>query len=238
MPYGVRRGFKSPGEFGLMDMLSLGSAGAAGIVAALVTDYQQSAEGAALYTLNRWAVSLGSLVGFPEIPLFTVIIAIIALGAGSIFYFQPITRQGAFAQGFGLLAVIMTAIPDDFASGIENIVSDPNFQGIFSAPATLEPSNINFEGQGLLDQHSGQSARVINASLLHNAPSANIDASKSEPTQINVALDDRKGAQYVVRLYVTFEGGFSGDINSLKRRGHLRGKMRVFQHAAKKQSYG
>ncbi|MEM6414872.1 MAG: hypothetical protein AAF720_09490 [Pseudomonadota bacterium] len=124
MPYGVKRGVKAPGEYGLSDMLGLGLAGATGIVAALVTDFQQKGEASALFTLNHWASALGHIMGMGHVPLWTVVLGVIAIGAGSIFYFQPITRQGAFAQGFGLLAVLMTAIPPDLAAGLSGIAND------------------------------------------------------------------------------------------------------------------
>ncbi|OFX01286.1 MAG: hypothetical protein A3E78_10745 [Alphaproteobacteria bacterium RIFCSPHIGHO2_12_FULL_63_12] len=119
MAYGSKRGIKTPGEYGFMDIAGLGLAGAAGIVAALVTDYQQKGEASSLYTINQWAAALGEMLGFGAVPLWMVSLALIATGAMSIFYFQPITRQGAFAQGFGLLAVIMTAVPADLAGGIQ-----------------------------------------------------------------------------------------------------------------------
>lgn len=121
MAYGVKRGIKSPGNFTMVDIVGLGLAGSAGIIAALVTDYQQSGEASALFTINQWAVALGSILGFTNIPLWMVVIGMTAVGAASVFYFQPTTRQGAFAQGFGLLAVLMTAIPSDLAGGIEGI---------------------------------------------------------------------------------------------------------------------
>ncbi|MEO0613830.1 MAG: hypothetical protein AAFY83_11005, partial [Pseudomonadota bacterium] len=95
MPYGLKRGLKTPGEFAMGDIMGLALSGAAGIVAALITDYQQQAEASALYTLNHWSVSLGSLIGYTEIPLWWVIAGLVSVGASSIFYFQPITRQGA-----------------------------------------------------------------------------------------------------------------------------------------------
>ena len=103
MPYGVKRGVKAPGNFTFTDMVGLALSGSAGIIAALVTDYQQSGETSALYTINQWVVQLGSILGFADIPLWMVVIGMTAVGAGSVFYFQPITKQGAFAQGFGLL---------------------------------------------------------------------------------------------------------------------------------------
>ena len=119
MVYGSKRGIKTPGEYGVMDIAGLGLAGAAGIVAALVTDYQQKGEASSLYTINQWVAALGDILGFSQIPLYMVVLGLIAAGALSIFYFQPITRQGAFAQGFGLLAVLMTAVPADLAGGLQ-----------------------------------------------------------------------------------------------------------------------
>jgi len=119
MAYGAKRGIRTPGEYGFMDIAGLGLAGSAGIIAALVTDYQQKGEASSLYTINQWAATLGEIFGFGQVPLWMVAVGLIAVGAMSIFYFQPITRQGAFAQGFGLLAVIMTAAPADLASGLQ-----------------------------------------------------------------------------------------------------------------------
>lgn len=222
MPYGVKRGYKAPGEFGLSDMAGLALSGSAGIVAALVTDYQQSAEASALYTLNRWAVSLGSFFGFSEIPLYAVILGIVAVGAGSIFYFQPITRQGAFAQGFGLLAVVMTAIPDDLAGGIEDILADQNLPGL-SAPSDINGSvsDIAFTppptpSQSPLPQGAG---KVVKAVFPGASPAVGVS------TTATTVQGERRALQYVVRLKVTFEGGVGGDINALIRRGRLRGRL-------------
>ncbi|MCK5745492.1 MAG: hypothetical protein KAH44_04720 [Oricola sp.] len=112
---------KAPGEFTTADMLGLALSGSAGIIAALVTDYQQSGEASALYTINQWVAQVGSILGVSEIPLWMVVIGMTMVGAGSIFYFQPITRQAAFAQGFGLLAVLMTAVPANLAGGLESM---------------------------------------------------------------------------------------------------------------------
>ncbi len=252
MPYGVKRGFKSPGEFSAFDLMGLGLSGSAGIVAALVTDYQQSAEGAAIYTLNRWAVSLGSLLGFNEIPLFAVVLGIVAIGATSIFYFQPITRQGAFAQGFGLLAVLMTAIPDDLAMGIEDIINDPNLPGLLSPAASNGEgvTEISFEtGQtannlngdksidnfatGLPDQSPQAIGGIIPAAVLQKAVFSEAevplqDASSQDASGVQPAAFTQAAtvpAQYQIKLHVTFEGGFPNNIGTLIRRGKLRGRL-------------
>lgn len=142
MPYGVKRGYKAPGDFGAGDILGLGLAGSAGIVSALVTDYQQSGEASALFTINRWVVMLGDLLGFADVPLWAVVLGLTAVGALSIFYFQPITRQGAFAQGFGLLAVMMTAVPADLASGIESVPGMDDLPGLSSSEREASAARV------------------------------------------------------------------------------------------------
>lgn len=199
MPYGVKQGIRTPGEFGVADYAGLSLAGAAGIVAALVTDYNQSGEAAAIYTINRWVVAFGSIMGLGDIPLYMVALGLIVAGAASIFYFQPITRQGAFAQGFGMLAVMMTAIPADLAGGIEAMNEDlPGLQPISS---TTEAFVTDGEGQ------------IIKASF---APS---DV-KMVPAQYGGA-----GARYDVEITVNFIGGIPSNIDSLIRRGGIRGRL-------------
>jgi hypothetical protein len=195
MAYGAKRGIKSPGEYGLMDIAGLGLAGAAGIVAALVTDYQQKGEASSLYTVNQWVAAVGDILGFGNIPLWMVVLGLIAAGAGSIFYFQPITRQGAFAQGFGLLAVLMTAVPADLAGGLEPtgaILPD------------LEPVAMNREatlGEGIVTAaFQAEEARVIE-------------------------VQERQAARYVVEIYVEFQGGVPDDLDAMIRRGALRGRL-------------
>lgn len=166
MPYGVKRGVKAPGEYGVSDIFGLGLAGATGIVAALVTDFQQKGEASALFTLNQWAAVLGDILGFGHLPLWTVVLAIIGVGAGSIFYFQPITRQGAFAQGFGLLAVIMTAIPPDLAAGLSGMDGD-DLPGL-SAPAVS--SAVFNPGEESLTEVQQRRAAIYNVTITINVP--------------------------------------------------------------------
>lgn len=195
MAYGAKRGIKTPGEYGFMDIAGLGLAGSAGIVAALVTDYQQKGESSALYTINQWAAALGDILGFGPAPLWAVVLSLIAAGALSIFYFQPITRQGAFAQGFGLLAVLMTAVPADLAGGIQP--TGPMLPD-------LEPVAFNREaslGDGIvLASLAAEDARVIE-------------------------VQDRQAARYVVELNIVFPGGVPSNIDELIRRGACRGRL-------------
>lgn len=196
MAYGVKRGYKAPGEFGMTDILGLGLAGAAGIIAALVTDYQQKGEASALFTINQWVVDVGSLLGLTHIPLWWVILGLTAAGAGSIFYFQPITRQGAFAQGFGLLAVLMTAVPPDLAGGLEAI--NNSLPGLEPAAAPQEA----FLPNGFVPiSYTVGDARVYEVQNRSQA------------------------AKYELQLTINFPNGIPDDINSMIRRGTLRGRL-------------
>lgn len=194
MPYGVKQGVKTPGDFNLMDMAGFALSGAAGIIAALVTDYQQQGEASALFTINQWIVQFGSLIGFTDIPLWMVVIGMTAVGAGSIFYFQPITRQGAFAQGFGLLAVLMTAVPADLAGGIQGI--NDSLPGLEPAVETREAS---IEG------------RVYQASYT---------AAQYVPVQ-----QRSEAAKYDVHLVINFPNGLPDGVDTMIRRGTLRGRL-------------
>jgi hypothetical protein len=195
MAYGSKRGIKTPGEYGVMDIAGLGLAGAAGIVAALVTDYQQKGESSSLYTINQWAAALGEILGFGNVPLWAVAVALIAVGGFSIFYFQPITRQGAFAQGFGLLAVLMTAVPADLAGGL---------QPTGAVLPDLQPVAMNRE--------AALGDRIVLASL------------QAEEAQI-VQVQESQAARYVVELDIVFPDGVPSNIDDLIRRGACRGRL-------------
>lgn len=195
MAYGAKRGIKSPGEYGLMDIAGLSFAGAAGIVAALLTDYQQKGEASSLYTINQWAATLGEILGFGNLPLWIVVLSLIAAGALSIFYFQPVTRQGAFAQGFGLLAVMMTAVPADLAGGIE---------ATGAVLQELEPVAINRE-----------------AAIADGVIAATYEPATASVTEVQ----ESREARYVVEINIVFPGGVPSNIDELIRRGACRGRL-------------
>lgn len=200
MAYGMKRGIKAPGEFGVTDIFGLGLAGSAGIVAALVTDYQQKGESSALYTINQWVVAVGNILGIENIPLWAVVVGMIGVGAASVFYFQPITRQGAFAQGFGLLAVLMTAVPADLAGGLVSTGA---------ALPDLEP--VTFDREAAIDT---------------GIMSATFTAAASEAAEARVIeIQERQAARYVVELQVDFPNGAPKDIDQLIRRGSMRGRL-------------
>lgn len=203
MPYGVKRGYKAPGEYGVSDLLGLSLAGAAGIIAAVVTDYQQKGEASALYTINQWVVTASRILGFGDVPLWVVVVGLIAVGAGSIFYFQPITRQGAFAQGFGLLAVLMTAVPADLAGGLQAIQHEGEL-------LDLEPAAI--EREAAYRPGDARGGIVPAAYRLGEA-------------RLFLAQHTRSDNRYDVHLEVRFPNGLPDDINALIRRGALRGRL-------------
>ncbi len=201
MAYGVKRGVKADGQYGIADITGLALAGSAGIIAALVTDYQQSGEASALYTINQWVVSASRMFGFGDVPLWAVVVGLLAIGAGSVFYFQPITRHGAFAQGFGLLAVLMTAVPSDLAGGLQSAQSGEALPGLEPAAFVREASLRQAEGQ------------IINAAFTPGE------------ARVYQAQDRREVAKYDVTIIVNFTDGIPADIDSMIRRGTIRGRL-------------
>lgn len=197
MPYGVKRGYKAAGDYGVGDVFGLSLAGAAGIIAAVVTDYQQQGEASALYTINQWVVTASRILGFGDVPLWAVVAGLVALGAGSVFYFQPITRQGAFAQGFGLLAVMMTAVPGDLAGSLESLkVNDlPD----------LEP--VSLQREAALPEGIQYASYTVNEGRIYRAQ------------------HETSAAAYHVHLAINFTEGLPENIETMIRKGTLRGRL-------------
>lgn len=195
MPYGTKRGIKSPGEYGFTDIAGLSVAGAAGIIAALITDYRQQGEASSLYTINQWVSAVGDMAGFANIPLYAVALGLIMVGGLSIFYFQPVTRHAAFAQGFGLLAVLMTAVPADLAGALPA-------SGAFLS--LLEPAALSRE--------AARADGVVPASAM------------AEDARV-IAVEDESTARYVVEIEIVFPGGAPADIEEKIRNGDLRGRL-------------
>ena len=201
MPYGVRHGIKEPGEYRIVDLLSLGVASAAGIFAALATDFSQKGEASALYKINEWVVAAGRNFGLGDLPLWSVAAGLIGFGAVSIFYFQPLTRAGAFARGFGLLAAAMTATPADLVSGIQKASALPPLQPAAFVEATSLNPETAMNGPAGSTFHTTIGARAF-------------------------AVEDvRPDARYEVNLTIRFPKGAPGDIDDLVRKDQLRGRL-------------
>ena len=199
--YGVKKGVKSPGEFNTADMIGFAFSGAAGIIVAMVTDFQQRGELSSIYTINRWVATVGDMLGYANIPLWVVVLVMASAGAASIFYFQPITRQGAFAQGAGLLAVLVTAIPGNIADGLEGF--EPLGDSLAPPPgAALEtPVNVKAAGFGFGLEEAGA---------------------------ISTIIQDRNSGgyeRYDMHLTINFPNGLADDFETLIRRGHIRGRV-------------
>lgn len=205
MPYGTKQGLKAPGQYGIIDFIGLGFAGSAGIISALIADYQQQGEVSAIFTLNQWAVAASSMFGLGDVPLYAVILGLIGIGAGSVLYFQPITRQGAFAQGFGLLAVLMTLVPADLAGGLEPM--NDQLPG-------LEPISTNRVESNLSNQGG-----IIPATYSPTSSTAQFAEAQVYDAQA------RSAARYEVTIVVNFPGGIPQDFSRLVRRGTIRGRL-------------
>jgi hypothetical protein len=145
MAYGERRGFRNPGEYRAGDVMTLAASSGAGLTAALATDYVQKGQTSALFKISEWTVSAGRLAGLGDLPLWIVALTLIGVGALSVLYFQPLTRLGAFARGFGLIAALMAATPMELASGLPSSIK----YGRGLAPAVyagVAPANPEFAG--------------------------------------------------------------------------------------------
>ena len=121
MPYGSKKGLKAPGGFGVAGFPGLSLAALGGAFGVLVIDLQQKGEASSLFTMNKWVATFGEFAGFGHAPLWLAAFIVVIFGTGSIFYFQPATRKGAFALGLGLSAVILTAIPAELGEGLSGL---------------------------------------------------------------------------------------------------------------------
>ena len=125
MAYGERNMRKGPGEFGAVDFMGMGLSAAAGIIAAIVFDLTQHQDASALFLINKWVARLTEVIGLGAIPLYGVVLILMAIGAASILYFQPVTMKGAFAQGFGALAALTTIAPSDLGTALPGPTDEP-----------------------------------------------------------------------------------------------------------------
>ena len=164
MAYGERNFRKAPGEYGPVDILGMGIASAFGIAAAIVFDLTQHDEASALFLMNEWVGKLTDTVGAPSVPLYGVVLLLMALGGGSILYFQPSTMKGAFAQGFGALAALMTVAPSDLGSALPGNAEDPlppALQSLPPADAIIEPASFAAATTAAQSQGYGVRIKVV-----------------------------------------------------------------------------
>ena len=135
MAYGENKGLVS-GQFGMLDYVGLAFAGGFGILAAALADFFMKPNSSSLYVFNHWMYEVAQTLALPTPPIYAVLLILAGIGAGSIFYFQPVTRQGAFAQGFGLLAALVTISPADNDVSADAL-ADPVEQAIYLEEISL-----------------------------------------------------------------------------------------------------
>ena len=220
MAYGELRGRKAPGEFNFADYFGFASAGSVGIIAAILVDLQQSADASALFVMNKWISNFSGLLGFGELPLYVVVLILMALGAASIIYFQPVTMQSAFIQGFSVLAALMTLAPADLGGSLEAPMEmDDELPP--PAEASLQPQIRNAAYMGSL---GGAGVRGGIQPAVYQKAVAQVET---------VSLQRDGAAQgYNLTLVITFPNGLREDASTMIRRGTLRG--RVYNSATEK----
>ena len=197
MANGEKRGQKAPGEFRASGMPGLLLVAAIGVLVALAFDFQQQGEASALFTLSQWAITLGGMLGFTDIPLWMVVVGLIAIAAGSIFYFQPLTSRGAFLLGFGLLAILLTVAPGDFAVGIQPIDS----QRVDAEPALVPEASLT----------PGLDA---------------VSLTPTEPSQAPTTLVQQGQSPSSINLHLTIKfAGPPDSLEKMMQKGAIRGRL-------------
>lgn len=204
MAYGERKARKPLEDFGVLDKFGLGLASAGGIAVATFIDLTQSDEGSALFVFNKWLVQVTGMLGLPGLPLYSVVLILMAIGGLSVLFLQPVTLKGAFAQGFGVLAAIMTIAPSDLGAPLPGTLDDLQDLPVFE---DLPPAG---DGSATLD--SGISYTPTSAAELLT-PVAMV--------QTSTAVE----GGYSVRIKITFENGLRDDVRNMIAKGRLRGRL-------------
>ncbi|MEM9809913.1 MAG: hypothetical protein AAF788_01695 [Pseudomonadota bacterium] len=139
MAYGDSRRLKAEQNFGFLSVFGLGGAASVGIGIAVLVDLLQQREASALFVINRWMLEVTSLLGLETIPLYCIMLILMAIGGMSVLFFQPVTFRGAFTQGFGVLAALVTIAPSDLG-----VPLDGPEQAMFELrpSETLEPASL------------------------------------------------------------------------------------------------
>ncbi|MGV6800520.1 MAG: hypothetical protein ACWA5L_01200 [bacterium] len=218
MAYGERKGIKMPGEFRLADYFGFSIAGSLGIVTAMLVDMRQSADASALFVINKWVSELGGIFGFGELPLYAVVLLMMVIGAASVLYFQPVSMQGAFAQGFGVLAALMTIAPSDFGAPLDAPIDDLD---ILPAPTAQIHPQAGAQLTAFVGMSNGlQIGEYIDYGVYHpnEARIETIASVAQRPAQAN-------SNAYDLTIQINFPEGLKADFESLVRNGNLRGRL-------------
>lgn len=211
MAWGEKRGGRAPGEYGLFDKIGLGFASAVGIAVATVVNLTQTDGASALFKFNDWLTSVTAMLGIASVPLYGVILILMAIGAGSVTYFQPVTARGAFAQGFGLLAVLTTIAPSDHGNalpGMDNDLPAANFID------DLPPAG---DGGSSMDMEGTPDGIVFRPGI------DSVTAQRITGTAARTTGTVQSG--YNLRIKIAFPQGLNNDVSTMVRRGTLRGRL-------------
>lgn len=210
MAWGEKRGGRASGEYGLFDKAGFGLSAAMGIAAATIIDLTQSDDASALYVFNKWVGGLTETLGLGGLPLYAIVLILMGIGAASVFYLQPVTLRGAFAQGFGVLAAIMTLAPSDLGTPL------PGMNDGMPLPSFSDEGALPPPAEGFGDDEVAPDDIVFRPAL---APVL--------ATPLAMAAGTTAVAQqgYNVRIRVVFPEGLSTDVATMVRRGTLRGRL-------------
>ena len=191
--------------------LRLSLVGSAGILSALVMDLQNRGDNSALFVVARSMVYLAALIGVLAVPLWMVIVGLMAVGAGVVLYFKPGGMRAAFAQGFGTLAAVMTLVPGYGGEAIG--VPTEGMDG--AVPVIREGDVTARDGTGGTESAGGD-ARPILASLAP-PPAALPPAGEGRDTV--------PGGGYTIRVRITFPDGPPEPLALRIKQGRLKARL-------------
>ncbi len=194
MAYGDKRGMKDPGEYGIGDYFLMGSSGAIGILAATLADLNQRGEASALFQIS---IFITRLIGIEFMPFYVILLALMSLGALSIFFFQPLSMREAFLQGFGVLAGLMTILPANYVNA--------------APPVMPDATDIEEQAQAKINSDIGQ---------IRDAQTV----SQSTVQQVTYQQSSEM-IGYNLVLRVEFPEGLREDLSRMIARGTLRGRL-------------
>ncbi len=206
MAYGEQKGRKDAGDYSAVDMFGLSLASAIGIVVATFFDLTQSDEASALFLFNQWLATATETLGLSTPPLYAVVLILMAVGASSIFFLQPVTLRGAFAQGFGVLAAITTVAPSNLGSAMPGAESG-DFAPLPAASLAAEP----FAQPAVMELDGAVSAMGLSTPIAAWSGTA------------TAAMMQSSG--YSIRIQVEFPNGLAKDPQQMIREGSLRGRL-------------
>ena len=215
MAYGIPKYGQKAANFGLKDYAGLGIAGSFGIISAIMADMRQADDASALFVINKWVASGTQLLGVDyNLPLYGVVLGLMGVGAASVFYFQPVTMRGAYAQGFGILAALMTLMPSDLGVPLD---APDGYNDLEELPDV----HTRLDGQANTDlvYAGGSSLGMGFTDMLQPAV--------YQPAQAQPKQSQRAAATtgYTVELVIKFPNGLKREMNTMMRAGTLRGRL-------------